>query len=479
MARAGPPVILVWLDCLAGDVFVNMYKNGELPNLSSYFENGIFIENVISCFPTVSESAEGGIISGFFSGETNMVGERYFSRKLRMIRHYKLNARAEMDFNARLKKRTIDTVIGETVAMGRIIRTSRENIDDVKALKHEREGSLEIVERRLEVASRIVLLKRPKLLFFTISADYISHVNGRDGGAVKRFIEEFDRRFPILVESLNKAYGRDNYAIFIFSDHGSASVAKHLDLPQLLEEEGFNPATADLLMERRDVDSAALSNGRRMGLVYFAHPKYGWRRKLSYKQLRNYPHKGRNLDLLELFAQLEGVEQVFAKRDQKSVVIVSKDGEGVIQYDPASRKYKYSVLRGSDPLGYELEPRWMGEEEWLRNTFKHEYPDAIVQLYHIFKSKNCGDIVLNAAPNWDFWEPWDISYPILRAAHGGLSKDEMMTFILAKGPGMRRVEIKCARLIDIFATIATYYGAKDLVADTHAVERMLGSATAR
>ncbi len=468
-----PYVVLIWLDCVAGDVFVDMYKRGRLQNLSEFFSEGVFIENVVSCFPTVSESVEGGVISGFFSGETNMVGERYFSRKLQAVRHYKFNAKAKLDFNPRLRSRTIDAIVGRSVAMGRIIDTSGENIVDLKALKYEREGSLKIVGRRIEVASKIVYEKRPRLLFFTISGDHVSHVYGRNGEAVKNLIKEFDKEFPVLADSLNNVYGEGKYLLFIFSDHGSANVSRHLDLPSLLSEHGFKPASTELLVREDYIDSAALSNGRRMGLLYFAHPEYGWRRRPGYKVLRSYRFRGRNIDLLGLFAQQEGVEHVFAKYDQKSVIVVSKEGEGLIQYDPASNRYKYSVLRGSDPLKYGLEPRWMSEEEWLKATLEHEYPDAVVQVYSMFKSRNCGDIVLNASSSWDFWEPWDISYPGLKAAHGGLSRDEMMTFILAKVPGIKGAEVEYARIIDIYATIATCYNARDLMAGSHAVERII------
>ncbi|RLE75120.1 MAG: hypothetical protein DRJ56_06265 [Thermoprotei archaeon] len=466
-------VVLVWLDALAGDLFRDMYKGGELPNLAEYFESGAFVENAIACFPTVSESAEGGIISGFFAGETNMLGERYFSRDRRVMMHYKFNARPERDLNPRLRGSTIDDMAGESVGMGRLIHTSSEEVVDLRASYYERVGSIEIVGRRIEVASRIARERRPRLLFFTISADYISHVNGRMGAAVRDFVKRFDEEFPKLVEALDEAYGRDNYAVFVFSDHGSADVSRHLDLPKLLGEAGFKPIYTDLIAASESGNCTALSNGRRSGLVYFAHPERGWPERPGYKRLRRYPLGGGEVDLLSLLAEEEGVAQAFAKRDEHSVVVVSREGEAVIEHDPRSNRYRYTVVRGDDPLGYDVEPRWMSEEEWLEATCDKEYPDAVAQLYHIFDAPNCGDIVLNAAPGWDFWEPWDIPYPRLVAAHGGLSRDEMSVFVLAKGPGIREGVVPRARLLDVFATIAAYYNAPQAARGSHAVERLL------
>lgn len=464
---------MVWLDCVAGDVFLDMYGRGGLPNLAEFFEEGALVKKAVSTFPTVTESAEGGVFSGYFSGETNLLGERYFSRFLRSVQHYKYNASATRDFEPKLRDRTLDVLSGETLSMGRITKFAGVDVVDIMALKYEREGSLEIVKRRIEVAARLAEEKKPTLLFFTVSADSISHIHGRSSGKVKDFIKLFDEEFPALVKALDKAYGRDNYAVFIFSDHGSANVSWHLDVPQFLAEHGFSPASNDLLVEQNGIDSAALSNGRRVAMVYFAHPSKGWSMKPSYKILRNYRLGSRTLDLIELFAQQGGIQQVFARRDERSVVVVSKEGEGLIEHDPQSGRYRYRVVGGEDPLDYYMRPRWMSEEEWLEATCSTEYPDAVVQVYNMFKSKNCGDLILNAAPGWDFWEPWDISYPALRASHGGLSRDEMLTFILARGRGIRKGEVWCARLLDVYATASYYYSGPKYVKTGHAVERLL------
>ena len=470
-----PPLVLVWLDALTGDVFRRMYYGGELPNLEEYFERGVFVETAVSCFPTVSESSEGGIISGFLAGETNMLGERYYSRRRRSVMHYKFNARPEEDFRPELRNLVIDRIVGDSVGMGRLIYTGFESIIDIRANHYEKQGSLKIVERRIEVASRVVRSRRPRLLFFTISADYISHVDGKDGPLVREFVKRFDREFPALTETLDETYGHDRYAIFVFSDHGLSDVSRHLDLPNLLEEYGFKPAETDLLMSRDDCNAAALSNGRRSGLVYIAHPEEGWRRRPSYRILRNYPLKGVNVDVLRLLAEEEGIGRVFAKCDEFSVAVISSEGEARILYNPVEERFRYRVVRGEDPLGYTVSISSVDEEGLLRKTHAAEFPDAILQVYHLFDSENCGDIVLDAARGWDFWEPWDVPYPTLKAAHGGLSRDEMSSFILARGPMMERGVVAYARIIDLFATVAAYYGATSIASKSHAVERLLST----
>lgn len=463
-------IVLIWLDALAGDLFVEMYLKGELKNLEEFFNEGVLVKNAIACFPTVSESAEGGVISGFYAGETNMLGERYFSREQQIMMHYKFNAKPEADFARELKDCTIDALSKKSIGMGRLIHMASEEIVDIKAMHYERTGDLRIVDRRIEVAINVIKVKKPRFFFFTISADYISHVDGRKGSSVYSFVKRFDEKFPSLIQVLDEVYGRNSYTVVVFSDHGTASVSNHLDLPRFLEEQGFSPAPTDLIW-RKDSNCAALSNGRRSALVYFAHPNEGWRKRPGCKNLRKYPHRGREVDLLKLFAEERGVAQVFAKRDEYSVIVVSSEGEAVIEYNRAENKYRYRVIKGEDPLEYNIESKWMTEEEWLKMTYSKKYPDAVVQLYWIFKSPNCGDIVLNASDKWDFWEPWDIWYPRLVAAHGGLSRDEMSVFILAKGPHIKAGVLPYARVLDIYATLAKCFSGQ--IAKSHAVERML------
>ncbi|RLE88153.1 MAG: hypothetical protein DRJ67_02915 [Thermoprotei archaeon] len=471
MRRHPPSLVLIWLDALPGDLLREMYWRGELPNLAEYFEDGVFIEHAISCLPTVSESNEGGIATGLFAGETNMLGERYFSRRRATMMHYKYNARPDDDFGGRLRARSIDAVVGDAVGMGRLLREGFTTIVDLVASHYERSGSLRIVERRLEAASRVARSRKPRLLFFTVSADYIAHVSGSRGAELRAFLREFDKCFPMLAEALREAYGEEGYAVFVFSDHGVSDVSRHLNLPSLLEGYGFRPLDTGLISEQ-ECDVAALSNGRRSGLVYVAHPSEGWRKRPSYKLLRNYPLRGSALDLPGLLAREEGVDLVLLRRG-KSVVIVSRDGEAVIEHDSSSGKYRYRVLKGDDPLAYGAEGVWMSEEEWLRASYRTEHPDLIVQAYNLFKSPNCGDLVLTAAEGWDFWEEWDVPYPRLRASHGGFSRAEMDSFVLGRGPCLREGVVPVARLLDLYATIVTYYRAGHLAYDSHAVERLV------
>ena len=85
----------------------------------------------------------------------------------------------------------------------------------------------------------------------------------------------------------------------------------------------------------------------------------------------------------------------------------------------------------------------------LRNS---DYPDAIVQIIALAGSARAGDLILSAAPGWDFrarYEP----IPHL-SAHGALHRDHMLVPLLTNRPPARTPR----RTTDVFASTLAALG---------------------
>jgi len=80
---------------------------------------------------------------------------------------------------------------------------------------------------------------------------------------------------------------------------------------------------------------------------------------------------------------------VFIKRDEKAVMVISERGEALIKYDAITNRYRYRVIRGDDPMEYDLVPSWMSEEELLRRTITSPYPDGVETLNCSFLYSFC------------------------------------------------------------------------------------------
>jgi len=121
----------------------------------------------------------------------------------------------------------------------------------------------------------------------------------------------------------------------------------------------------------------------------------------------------------------------------------------------AEKRYRYSVVDGSDPLGYAwslraaelLDGEYHAGRGWLVATIGTEYPDLPVQIAELFDSKRAGDLMVFAADNWDFAKE-NIG------GHGSVLAVDMHMPMIIAGPGIRQgVTIPTARTVDVAPTI--------------------------
>ena len=105
------------------------------------------------------------------------------------------------------------------------------------------------------------------------------------------------------------------------------------------------------------------------------------------------------------------------------------DKESSIYYQPLE----------NDPFDYSISEGLYDENQLLDLTYETNYPDAIIQLLQIFRSKRCGDLVLSANPGWDFRKKFEI--PLHKSSHGSLRKEHMIV------PLILNKKIKCRILL--------------------------------
>src|SRR5690349_11637863 len=119
---------------------------------------------------------------------------------------------------------------------------------------------------------------------------------------------------------------------------------------------------------------------------------------------------------------------------RRGTAIVERDGE----------TYRYRRETG-DPLGVGSDVGGNRDEAYdaMRET---DYPDALVQIATLAGSRRAGDIILSAAPGWDFRAKYE---PIPhRSAHGALHRDHMLVPLLTNRPTARPPR----RTTDVFAS---------------------------
>jgi len=132
------------------------------------------------------------------------------------------------------------------------------------------------------------------------------------------------------------------------------------------------------------------------------------------------------------------LDQLLARPSVDLAIVTDRDdirvfggarGEARISADNGRFSYRRET---GDPLGLSRDLDAVEELETLDATFSTEYPDSIVQLWHLTRSSRAGDIILSATPGWDFRARFE---PIPHvSAHGALHRDHMLVPLIVDRP---------------------------------------------
>jgi hypothetical protein len=128
--------------------------------------------------------------------------------------------------------------------------------------------------------------------------------------------------------------------------------------------------------------------------------------------------------------------------DARCAVRSAQRGTAVVERQGTTYRYRRDT---GDPLGVCADITGSADETFdaMRDG---DYPDAIVQIATLAASARAGDIILSAAPGWDFRARYE---PIPhQSAHGALHRDHMLVPLLTNRPTARTPR----RTTDVFAS---------------------------
>jgi len=124
------------------------------------------------------------------------------------------------------------------------------------------------------------------------------------------------------------------------------------------------------------------------------------------------------------------VDFVILPDGDASVEVRSRD-RGSALITSANGRVSYRTMSG-DPLGAGCEIEHVTALDAYDALARGDYPDAVVQIAQLAASARAGDIIVSAAPGWDFREKWE---PIKHVStHGSLHRDHMLVPLLTSKP---------------------------------------------
>ncbi len=446
-------VVLFAASGISPEVLSAMMRRGDLPNIALHVaERGSFIE-AIGAFPSTVGPASTPFVTGSFPGTCDIPGARWFDRTVQAGRVLAMNRFRDylgwgayaMDYDLSNSVRTVFEYSRQAVNIFGMLNRGCGLVRDPAFFR---------MHRRYNQARRPEDLERAdEAAFYWFSSairretDFVLYrfppMLAPGGGVVDSIsAEESLRRIDSYVgraAQVIKNNGMYEQTALIFaSDHATGTAARAFDLDAFVGKR-FKLCNADRrLREWIDSDAIALTSGTSMAHLYLKLGR-GWEERCFFEDVER---KGLVGSLLEQ----DGVDIIAGRSSEGGIVVQSRRGRAHILED-ADGRITY-LARSGDPFGLSGVRQVLSSSDALDATIHSDYPDGIMQVLQIFRSRRTGDLVISAAS--------DVALGAQAggSTHGSLSRRHCVVPFLSSVPISAR-EIRTA---DAFALTLSLMG---------------------
>jgi len=285
--------------------------------------------------------------------------------------------------------------------------------------------------------------RKPEFVFALFPAvDCLSHFSHPFSKTVLNTYLKIDKFIGKTIQHLKREKILDQTLLILTSDHGLTATHTHVDLIDFLDKRGYR-ALHYPRITRNQTKAAVMVSGNSMAHIYLKN-HHDWGKRIYSDELEK-----NHARLLSDLIGLPEVALVATALEDGSVQVYHNDGKARIR--DLGGNIEYSV-EGEDPFGYNGLPQRLNHYTSLEHTFDSDYPDALIQLIQIFKSRRSGDIILSAQKGFDLRARFE--WPKHRASHGSLHREHMLIPLFIN----TKIQSRKIRTADIFPSILELMG---------------------
>ena len=448
-------VLFYLLDGARPDMLNELIAQGKLPHLQQLVEEGTF-QIATTCFPSTTGPAYLPFLTGQFPGTMNIPGIRWFDKQeFKRTRWNKMAMRSYCGpeagwFNTDMPadKATLFDLLGESYNLYNMITR---NIPDTHDLGKKGKNWLytraHFLKRHhpvdIQGHERIMgLLKSGKDFDFLFavfpSVDWDSHYHHIRYHSTIAAYQIADNSIGEVRAYLEKKGWWKNTLFMLTSDHGLTPSHTHFDLGDWMTKQGMKSVGYPIIW-RQNPKSAVMISGNSFGSVHLLN--HDGDHVLQEKELVDHFSKERMDELLKKKA----VDFITYRGNREGEYYV-QNHQGKALISQHQETYAYRPI-DADPL-FLQNITVKGHRGALESTFNSLYPDALVQISQLFKSRRAGDIVVSARNGYDLRDFWE--YPEHKGSHGSLTKEHIHVPLIYNQKGWAE---HAARTADIFPTI--------------------------
>jgi Type I phosphodiesterase / nucleotide pyrophosphatase len=482
-------LVLVVIDALKPSMMERAIVSGRAPALKRIREEGVYVEDCVAAFPSVTPVCAASITTGVGPDRHLIPSMNWYHREEGRYVEYGSSFSASRQFGV-LRSLT-DTVYRMNAEhLSPHVDTVFETLDDAGVRtagttyliyrgRHQHEVSNESALARIVTSTLFRrTIEGPKELFY---ADlYASRRTGCRGqlgmpgirdqhtGCVGAYLIEHDL-FDFMLFSLpdNDAWSHkngphaqvtsiagadrqlerlmhaaggpeaflDQYAVIVASDHSQAAVEERIRLDRAFEE--FDVATQSAASAIGA--EVALSPAQRSAMVY----------ALDEERSEQVIERS-----IEVATELEGVDLVLWLSGTNKDEGVVRSGRGELRFAPGDEL--------QDELGHrwtvEGDPATLGLRTEDGRVWSPEYPAALPRIWSALKCPTAGDVLLSAAPGYEFVD-WGGADHVGGGSHGSLHRSDSLGALMwcGTGPDSRQAREQWS-LLDIAPMVREHFG---------------------
>jgi hypothetical protein len=471
--------IFLLLDGARADVFQEMVRAGDLPNVSRWIVEPGGATTAITVFPSVTGVAYAPYVTGCFPQRTNLTGvtwldrQRYGRRPVSISRfrnyvglgHFMWDRDLSPSVATLFEVMRPSSNIFGSISRGTGVARNAFLIRRVPwVLNYMLTGDWAPIDQR---ANRMLLraASRPRERFTfhtTLQVDEHSHLDGPFSPRVREGYRSFDRSVGALIARLRQKGSLERTLIVMGADHGHSEIDNHFDLEGFFENRGLRTLYYPKQFQRWFAcEVAVMVGGYGMGHVYFRGS--GWAKdEPAEERIARVP------GVIDDLLAHDAIDHLAWRTADGEVEVRSRRGRARLSLDRHGVTYR---VIGADPFGYGPLPERMTRHEAIRRTQGTEYPDAPVQISQIFGASRAGDLVVTAAKGWDL-KPTHGSHAH-RSGHGSLHREHMAVPFAMNHP----FDAEAVRTVDAYPTILALCGEE--APGEHDGRSLVGEAAAR
>jgi hypothetical protein len=444
--------LIILLDGVSSKDFFKLYNSGELPNIKSFFDGGFVIKNLVSTFPSESQTCYPIIFYGVELSETEEIAQMWYDRKKQQFIYlwdflpiFRLLMKKE-------KHTSIFKGYGKAITVG-LKETKDAGVYIppfyvICGLSLSKLGIL--VDTTVIKNAQYLFNHYDSIIFSVFSCDHLLHSYGFEGLLVS--LKNLDKNLGYVIK--NKKI-KDRLNIFIFSDHGNSPLKGKFEIQKVLKENGYN--LKRYLNEKKDV--ALVSNLLNYAFLYTKdNPENILNIFNKYHQIGVVAYKNKIYDSI-IISNSNGRAKIF--KDKEKFCYIAEDGDP-LEYKECFKKENFNNIESKKNKIFDIK---LTKDEWIEKTLDSRFPYAVVRIYEAFENKNCGDIAVSFdngyCPNFSFTFNGRLMFtsrwPTFLYNHGGLERDQILSFLIANGKDINSERKKFALLEDLYLIFKNYF----------------------